>query len=68
MTIERETLIDVVVSLAAVGGFIVAVLLVGLSFGDGGLSGQGALALVALIVGFILVMTAAGYWLSGREV
>ncbi|HKJ59684.1 MAG TPA: transporter [Halobacteriales archaeon] len=67
MAIERETLIDVVVSLLAVGGFIVAVLLVGLSYGDGGLSGQGALALVALIVGFIVVMTAAGYWLSGRE-
>jgi len=67
MAIERETLIDVVVSLLAVGGFIVAVLLVGLSYGDGGMSGQGALALVALIVGFIVVMTAAGYWLSGRE-
>ena len=67
MVIERETLIDVVVSLLAVGGFIAAVLVVGLSYGDGGLSGQGALALVALIVGFIVVMTAAGYWLSGRE-
>ena len=67
MAIERETLIDVVVSLLAVGGFIVAVLLVGLSYGDGGMSEQGALALVALIVGFIVVMTAAGYWLSGRE-
>ena len=67
MAIERETLIDVVVSLLAVGGFIVAVLLVGLSYGDGGMSEQGALALVSLIVGFIVVMTAAGYWLSGRE-
>ena len=67
MAIERETLIEVVVSFLAVGGFIVAVVFVGMSYGDGGLSQQGALALVALIVGFIAAMSVAGYWLSGRE-
>jgi len=67
MAIERETLIEVAVSLLAVGGFIVAVLLVGEISGGGSLSGQGALALVGLIAAFIVVMTAAGYWLSGRE-
>lgn len=67
MAIERETLIEVVVSFLAVGGFIAAVVYVGLSFSDNGLTQQGALALVALIVGFVVVMTAAGYWLSGRE-
>lgn len=68
MAIERETLIEAAVSAIVVGGFIAGVVYVGLSFGDGGLGQQGALALVVLIVAFILVMTAAGYWLSGREV
>lgn len=65
--VERETLIEIVVSGLAVGGFIAAVAFVGVTYGDGGLSQQGALVLVALIVGFILAMTVAGYWLSGRE-
>ena len=65
--VERETLIEIAVSGLAVGGFILAVAFVGMAFGDGGLSQQGALALVGLIVVFILGMAAAGYWLSGRE-
>ena len=65
---DRETMIEVAVSAIAVGGFIAAVALVGLFYaGEGGLSQQGALVLVGLIVAFIVAMTAAGYWLSGRE-
>lgn len=67
MEIERETLVEVVVSFLSVGGFIAGVLFVGLSYGEGGLGQQGAFVLVGLIVAFILVMTVAGYWLSARE-
>ena len=67
MAIERETVIEVVVSFLAVGGFIAAVAWVGMTYGDGGLSEQGALVLVALMAGFVLAMSVVGYWLSGRE-
>ena len=65
--VERETLIEIAVSGLAVGGFIAAVAYVGSAYGTDGLSQQGALALVALIVVFIVAMTAVGYWLSGRD-
>lgn len=67
MDVERETIVEVVVSVLAVAAFIAAVVFVGMTYGDGGLTEQGALALVGLVVAFILLMTAAGYWLSGRE-
>lgn len=66
MDVERETIVEVVVSVLAVGGFIAAVVAIGSTYGAE-LGEQGALALVGLLVGFILVMTAAGYWLSARE-
>lgn len=64
---ERETWVEVAVSALAVGGFIAAVTLVGVTYGADGLSEQGAMALVGLIVAFIAVMTVTGYWLSARE-
>ena len=67
MALERETVIEVVVSFLAVGGFIAAVAYVGVAYGDDGLSQQGALALVALMVGFVLAMSVVGYWLSGLD-
>lgn len=66
MAVERDTLVEVAVSVLGVGGFIVAVAAVGMAYGNDGLSETGGLALVVLIVGFVLVMSAAGYWLSGR--
>lgn len=67
MDVDRETKVEVAVSVVAVGLFIAAVLAIGATFMDGGLGQQGAFALVGLIVGFIVLMTAVGYWLSGRE-
>lgn len=67
MEIEQETLIELGISAFGVGLFIIGVVFIGLTFSDGGLAGQGGLALIGLIVFFILVMTAAGYWLSARE-
>lgn len=67
MDVDRETKVEIVVSVVAVGLFIAAVLAIGGTFMDGGMGQQGAFALVGLIVGFIVLMTAVGYWLSGRE-
>lgn len=67
MELEQETLIELGISAFGVGLFIIGVVLIGLTFSDGGLAGQGGMALIGLIVFFILAMTAAGYWLSARE-
>lgn len=67
MEIERETIVELVVSAVGVGLFISALVVIGISFNQNGLSGQGALALIVSIVLFIVLMTAVGYWLSSRE-
>ncbi|WP_227374775.1 DUF7472 family protein [Haladaptatus halobius] len=67
MNIEGETLRDIVVSVASVGLFIVATLIVGIQFDSGGLTSQGALALVGVIVGFVLLMTGVGFWLANQH-
>jgi high-affinity Fe2+/Pb2+ permease len=67
MDVDRETQIEIAVSVVAVGVFIAAVLAIGATFGNGGMGQQGAFALVGLIVGFIAMMTAVGYWLSGLD-
>lgn len=68
MELDHETVTEIVVSVAGVLVFIVALVVVGLSFnGDTGLSPAGGLALVALVVAFILVFTGIGWWLSSRE-
>ncbi|WP_336001539.1 DUF7472 family protein [Halorientalis halophila] len=68
MNIERETVVEAGVSLAAVLVFIAALVVVGSTFGtNGDLSGTGGLAVIASVGLFIVVMTAVGYWLSFRE-
>ena len=64
---ERETLVEVVVSVASVVVFILAIAAVGVSYAGGGLGGDGGLVLIGLIVAFIVGMTGVGYWLSARE-
>lgn len=68
MEIERETLIQIVVSAGSVGLFVAAIILVGVIFSEDGLTNQGALALVAVIALFVVLMAGIGYWLSGLEV
>ncbi len=61
---ERETLVEAVVSSVAVGLFVIVIVAVGLIYPE--LSGSGPLALIGSIVFFVLVMAAAGYWLAGQ--
>ncbi|WP_458185736.1 DUF7472 family protein [Haladaptatus sp. NG-WS-4] len=67
MNLEGETLRDIVVSVGSVGLFILATLIVGSQFDSGGLTEQGALALVGVIVGFVLLMTGVGLWLANQH-
>ena len=63
MDVERETVIEAGVATVAVGAFVAALLAIGASLGDG-LTGMGAYAVIASMVGFVLLMAVVGYWLS----
>lgn len=67
MELERERVVEIVVAVGGVGLFIALVVVIGLLFGDGGLSETGAFALVGTIIAFIVVMTGVGFWLAGQE-
>ncbi|WP_266078947.1 DUF7472 family protein [Haladaptatus caseinilyticus] len=67
MNIEGEKLRDIVVSVVSVGLFIAVMLVVGSQFDSGGLTEQGALAVVAVMVGFVLLMTGVGLWLANQH-
>lgn len=63
MDIERETVVEIAVSVAAVGLFVLLIVAVGVSYGidaPGGFSDTGALALVGAILLFVLVMAGVG--------
>lgn len=65
MELEREAMIEAVVSAAAVVAFVALIVAIGVTYPT--LAGQGAFALIGAIVLFVLVMAAIGYWLSGRQ-
>ncbi|MFB6106743.1 MAG: hypothetical protein ABEJ70_07195 [Halobacteriaceae archaeon] len=64
---ERETVVEVGLAIAAVVLFIAVVLAVGATFGGQRLSVTGGQALVGAIVFFIVVMAATGFWLSTQK-
>ena len=65
MEIDEEMRRQTVVSLAAVGLFLAALIGIGVTFdGSEGLSGDGALAVVAALTGFILLMAVFGFVLT----
>jgi len=67
MDIERETVVEIAVSVAAVALFVAVIVGIGATYGTPSeLSDTGALALVGAIVGFVFLMTGIGYFLSGR--
>ena len=65
MDIERETVVEAGVSLAAAAVFIVAVLVVGMQFrSNGGITGTGGLAVVGTIGFFVFLMAAVGVYFA----
>jgi len=68
MEIDEEMRRQTVVSLAAVGLFLAALIGIGVAFGGaGGLSSSGALALVGALAGFVLLMAVIGVFLVRRK-
>ncbi|USZ67132.1 hypothetical protein NGM10_10360 [Halorussus salilacus] len=67
MNIERETLRDIAVSVGAVGLFVALLYWVGTNYSNDGLSETGAIAVVAVIVFFVLLMTGIGVWMAYQE-
>ncbi|WP_254536641.1 DUF7472 family protein [Halomarina litorea] len=66
MASERETVLEIAVSTVTVGLFIAVIIGIGSTFNDGGLSQQGALALIGSIAGFVLLMVVVALVLSRK--
>ena len=65
MDIDAEMRRKIVVSLVAVGFFVVLIIGIGVTYGGAtGFGGTGGLALIGSIVLFILAMAGVGLWLS----
>ncbi len=60
MDIERRRLIEIIVSVGAVGLFVAVLILIGLEYNEDGLSADGGLVLIGAIVFFVLLMAAVG--------
>lgn len=64
MDLDRETAIEVAVSVTAVLLFVALLLWIGRTYGAGSFSSTGGLALVGAIVFFIVAMTGVGIALA----
>ena len=64
MDIERRRLIEIVVSIGAVGVFISLLVGIGFAYNEDGLSADGGLVLVGAILLFVLLMAAVGLGLA----
>ena len=64
MDVDRDTLVEIVVSVGAVGLFVAVIVAIGSVYNEGGLSEVGALALVGAIVLFVILMSAVGVGLA----
>lgn len=68
MEIEREAVVQVVISAIALLTFIGATIYVATTYSaNGGLTPQGGTALVGAIGLFVIVMLGAGIWLERQE-
>ncbi|RJT06826.1 MULTISPECIES: DUF7472 family protein [Halococcus] len=65
---ERETLVEAVVSIVAVAMFLVVIVVVGVLFEGANhqLVGLGPFALIGSVAFFIVAMSIAGYFLAGQ--
>lgn len=64
MDIERERLIEIVVSIAVVLVFVGVLVAIGLHFDGDNLPPEGGLAIIVAITVFVLVMAAVGVGLA----
>ncbi|UPW01433.1 hypothetical protein M0R88_04850 [Halorussus gelatinilyticus] len=62
--VDKETRREILVGAGSVGVFIALLVGVGTTYGNGGLTQTGALAVVGVIVLFVLLMTGVGLWMS----
>ena len=62
--LERDQLIEIVVAVSAVFLMLGAMITIGTRYGNGTLSPEGGELLVGAIIGFILLLTAAGIGLA----
>ncbi|MDS0260428.1 hypothetical protein NDI56_13570 [Haloarcula sp. S1CR25-12] len=68
MEIEREAIVQVVISAISLVTFVAATVYVATSYSaDGGLTPQGGTALVGAIGLFVIVMLGAGLWLERQQ-
>lgn len=66
MATERETVLEIAVSVVSVGLFIAVIVGIGSAYNSDGLTSEGALALIGAIGGFVLLMSVVAYFLAGR--
>lgn len=64
MDVDRDTLVEIAVSVGAVGLFVAVIVTIGSVYNNSGLSEDGAIALVGAIVLFVIVMSAVGVGLA----
>ena len=63
---DRDAVVEAIVALVGVGTLAVAIIGIGLTYGDGELSPDGGVALVGAIAFFLVFMSAIGVGLSRR--
>jgi hypothetical protein len=68
MDIERETVVQIVISAIALALFVAASVYVSSTYAsNGGLNPQGGIGIVAAIGVFVIFMLAAGLWLERQN-
>jgi hypothetical protein len=65
--VDQETRREILVGAGSVAFFIALLVGVGVTYGNGGLTETGALAVVGVIVAFVLLMTGVGIWMSRQH-
>jgi len=68
MDIEREAVVQVIISAIALMTFVGSTVVVAANYSaNGDLTGQGGVAIVGAIGLFVVVMVAAGLWMERQE-
>ncbi|WP_336343059.1 DUF7472 family protein [Halalkalicoccus ordinarius] len=64
MDVDRDTVVEIAVSVGAVALFIAVIVVIGDVYNRGGLSTDGGMALVGAITGFVVLMSVLGLGLA----